>query len=164
MSDEIKEVTEETVDVQKYLDTINELKNNTVSKEDYYKLKDENKTLLNSIMDGTATASTETVKPTAQELRNKIFGPDCDKLSDIEYVEGLCDLRDILLDEEGIDYMAPTGTQYTADYNDIQTANRVYNGFRHCLEVADGDNAIFVQEVSRITNDTGTINRLRNRR
>lgn len=164
MSDEIKEVTEETVDVQKYLDTINELKNNTVSKEDYYKLKDENKTLLNSIMDGTATASTEAVKPTAQELRNKIFGPDCDKLSDIEFMEGLCDLRDILLEEEGIDYMAPTGTQYTADYNDIQTANRTYNGFRHCLEVADGNNAIFVQEVSRITNDTGTINRLRNRR
>lgn len=164
MADEIKEFTEESVDVQKYLDTINELKNNTVSKEDYYKLKDENKTLLNSIMDGTATASAEAASPTAQELRNKLFGKDHEKLSDIEYIESLCDLRDILLKETGTDFMAPTGTQYAADYNDLQTSNKVYNGFRHCLQVADGNEEIFSQEISRITNDTGLPNRFKNRR
>lgn len=167
MADEIitNEAIEEGVDVQKYLDTINELKSNSVSRDDYLKLKNENKTLLNSIMTGSAAASTEAVvKPTAQELRNKLYGPDCEKLSDIEYVEAVCDLRDILLEEEGIDYMVPTGTQYSADNNDFAAANKVYNGFRHCLEVADGDNRRFHQELENITNETGLINKLRKRR
>lgn len=152
------------VDVQKYIDTINDLKNNTVSKEEYQKLKDENKTLFDSIMNGNANSSTEETKPTAQELRNKLYGPDCEKLTDVEYVEAVCDLRDILLEEEGIDYMAPTGTQYSADYNDKAAANKVYEGFRHCLEVSDGNNEVFHQELSRITNDVGVIKNLRNKR
>lgn len=152
------------VDVQKYIDTINDLKNNTVSKEEYQKLKDENKTLFDSIMNGNASSSPEKPKPTAQELRNKLYGQDCEKLSDVEYVEAVCDLRDILLEEEGIDYMAPTGSQYSADYNDKAAANKVYEGFRHCLEVADGNNEVFHQELSRITNDVGVIKNLRNKR
>ena len=165
MAEEILEQTEDGVDVQKYIDKINEIKNNTVSKAEYEKLKAENNTLFEAAMKGPALGtSTEVPKPTAQELINKLYGTDCSKLSDLEYVEGVCDLRDVLLETHGIDYMVPTGTQYQADYNDKASANKVYEGFRHCIEIADGDNAIFLQELGRITNDTAIINKLRNRR
>lgn len=156
----INETNENDVnDTQKYLDTINELKKNSVSREEYEKLRNENKTLLDNIVNGRTldAAAEEEAKPTAQELRDKLFGKDCDQLSDLEYIEGLCDLRDILLEEEGVDYFAPTGSKYSADFNDKQTAQKVYDGYRHCIEVADGDNHIFVQEMSRITNDVGVL-------
>ena len=164
MSEEItnNETVEESVDVQKYLDTINDLKKNTVSKDDYRKLKEENATLLSSIMEGKTMSATEKVKkPTAQELRNKLYGKGCEDLTDLEYTTLTCDLRDVLLEEEGIDYMAPTGTQYQADVNDFAAANKTYNCFRHCIEVANGNNDIFLQELSRITNESA-FDKLRN--
>lgn len=164
--DENKEELEEGVDVQKYLNTIEELKKNTVSKNEYKKLQDENKALLESIMSGNTGGSAELPnKPTAQDLRNKLYGADCEKISDVEYVQAVCDLRDILLEEEGIDYFTPTGRQYSADHNDHAAAQKVYEGFRHCLEVADGDDKRFHQELDNITNDTGALmQRLRKRR
>lgn len=164
MSEELinNEPIEEGVDVQKYLDTINDLKKNTVSKDDYRKLKEENATLLSSIMEGrTMSAAEEVKKPTAQELRNKLYGKGCEDLTDLEYMTLTCDLRDVLLEEQGIDYMAPTGSQYQADVNDIAAANKSYNGFRHCIEVADGDNDIFLQELSRITGESA-LDKMRN--
>jgi hypothetical protein len=159
MADETltNENTEEN-DIQKYLDTINELKQNTISREEYDKIRNENKTLLEAIVNGKtedAAASGSSPTPTTDELRNKIFGKNCEDLSDLEFVKGLCDLRDSLLEETGVDYFAPTGSQYSADFNDAQTAQKVYDGFRHCIEVADGDNEIFIQEMTRITNDIG---------
>lgn len=168
MSDEIKNENDQEnvgVDVQKYIDTINDLKSNTVSKDEYDKLKNENNTLLKSIMDGTAGASPEeSSKPTAQELRNKLWGEDHEQLTDCEFLTAICDLRDVLLEEEGIDYMAPTGTQYQADYADKASAEKVYKAYRHCLEIADGDSEILHQELARITNDTVNIKNIRNRR
>lgn len=151
------ENTEEN-DIQKYLDTINEMKKNTISREEYDKIRNENKTLLEAIVNGKtedAAASGSSPTPTTDELRNKIFGKNCEDLSDLEFITGLCDLRDSLLAETGVDYFAPTGSQYSADFNDAQTAQKVYDGFRHCIEVADGDNEIFIQEMTRITNDIG---------
>lgn len=53
MADEILENQETEVnEYQKYLDSINELKSNTVSKDKYDKIMEENKTLLESIVNG----------------------------------------------------------------------------------------------------------------
>jgi len=163
MENENIEIKEETVDVQKYLDTINDLRSTTVSKNEFQKLKDENSMLLKSIMTGNTSTATAVEKPSAQELRNKLYGPDCEKLSDLEYVTLTCDLRDILLEEEGIDYLAPTGTQYTADANDFATANKLYNGFRYCIERADGDDRRFINELDMIMKESavGVMNKLR---
>lgn len=150
-------VVEDANETQKYLDTIADLKKNSVSRQEYDKIRNENKTLLEAIVNGRtaddAAADSTTPTPTTQDLRNKIFGKEAEDLSDIEFVSGLLDLRDKLLEEEGIDYMAPTGGQIAADYNDLQTSQKAYNALRHCLEVADGDNDIFIQEITRITND-----------
>lgn len=163
MEDIIETVDNVEVDVQKYIDTINDLKKTTVSREEYAKLKKENATLLESMLEGTAPsqAAPDVKKPSIMELRNELFGrewSDRQVLSDVEYVTKLCDLRDQLLEETGVDYMAPTGTQYAADYNDQTSAQKVYDALRHCLDIADGDNAVFHRELERITKDVGGFN------
>lgn len=154
-------------DTQKYLDTINDLKKNSVSRAEYDKIRNENKTLLEAIVNGRtedAAADTDTPTITTQELRNKLFGKAAEDLSDIEFIGGLVELRNRLLEEEGIDYGAPTGSQLSADFNDTHSSQKVADAFAHCLEVADGDNDIFTQEITRITSDIGAINKKFKRR
>lgn len=167
MNEEIMTDQNEINETQKYIDTINELKRTTVSKEQYEKVRDENKALLESIVNGQAIGKSSAEpekKPTIEELRERAYGKDSHKLTDLEYVETVCDLRDALLEETGIDYMVPTGSKYTATLEDQAAANRLYDGFRHCIERAEGDNNIFIQEITRITNDTGAIKNIRKRR
>lgn len=160
------EINNEVNDTQKYLDTINELKRNSVSREEYDKVRNENKTLLENIVNGRtldAAAEEETPTPTIQELSNKISGEGHEDLLDLDFITSLCDLRDALMERDGVDYAAPTGSQYSADYNDKLTSQKVHDAFRHCIKVADGDNEVFIQEITRITNDVGAIRKPKRR-
>ena len=159
--------TVEENETQKYIDMINEMKKSSVSREEYDKIRNENKTLLENLVNGRtldAAAEEDSPTPTIDELRGKVFGKDCEDLNDLEFITGLCDLRDALLEKEGVDYFAPTGSKYAADYNDQQTAQKTYDAFRHCIDVADGDNQVFIQEITRITNDIGAIRKPTKRR
>lgn len=159
--------TEEVVDeTQKYIDTINNLKATTVSRSEYDKVRDENKKLLEAMVNGRIdeSASTEAAsKPTIQDLRNKAYGKDSDKLTDLEYVTTVLDLRDALLEKEGIDHMIPSGKKYSPDINDQHCAQKAYEGLRHCVDIANGDNDVFIREVTRITSDIG-LPRFKNKR
>lgn len=158
MTEEIM-TTDTTVDeTQKYIDTINQLKANSVSRSDYDKIRDENKKLLEAIVQGNSveTSSTEeAAKPSIQDLRNKAYGKGAENLTDLEYVSTVLDLRDALLEEEGIDHMIPAGKKYSPDLNDQHCAQKAYEALRHCVDVADGDNEVFIQEITRITVDNG---------
>lgn len=167
MAEETTPVVEDVNETQKYLDTINELRKNSVSREEYDKIRNENKTLLEAIVNGRtedAAADTETPTITTQELRNKLFGKNAEDLSDIDFISGLVELRNRLLEEEGVDYGAPTGSQLSADFNDTHSSQKVADALTHCLEVAEGDNDIFIQEMTRITSEVGAINKKPNKR
>lgn len=157
MTDEV--ITNETnVDVQKYIDAINNLKANTRPAEDYARLEEENRRLLEAMVNGTTdeSASPEAAaKPSIQDLRNKAYGKGAEALSDLEYVSTVLDLRDALLEAEGVDHMIPQGKKYSPDLNDIHCAQKAYEALRHCVNVADGNNEVFIQEISRITVDSG---------
>lgn len=149
--EENKDITaEETVDVQKYLDRINELEATRVPVEEFNKLKEENATLFKNAMNGQKLDSPESKKPTVQELRNKLYSAAESELSQCEYIKLTCDLRDALLEETGIDYMVPTGTQYEAVSSDYEAGQKAYDALRHCLEIADGDDGILTRELDRI--------------
>ena len=152
---EEEKIEEKGVDVQKYIDQIKEMQEKMVPKELLDEAKEENQKLLRSLVEGKKQEEDEEEeqKPTIEELRKKAFGPGCENLTDLEYVKTICDLRDLVKEETGIDAFVPEGRKYSPDANDIFCAEKVYNGFRHCLEVADGDNAIFMNEMSRITKD-----------
>lgn len=62
---------------QQYIDAIRDLKANTVSKDRYNKLMEENKNLLNSLVNGesvAAAAPSQTELPPIQDLVNEMRG------------------------------------------------------------------------------------------
>lgn len=155
---EVMDSVVEVDETQKYIDTINQMKANSVSRSDYDKVRDENKKLLEAMVNGKyeeSSSTEDTAKPSIQELRNKAYGKGCEDLSDLEYVTTVLDLRDALLEEEGIDHMIPSGKKYSPDLNDQHCAQKAYEALRHCVDVADGDNEVFIQELTRITIDNG---------
>lgn len=161
-----EEKVEETVDVQKYLDEIQKLKENSVPRTDLDKLKDENKALLEALLNGKEPAKEEekTEGPTIQELRNKLYGKGAEDLTDLEYIEETLLLRQKLIDEEGIDPFVPMGRKYSPDANDIYCAQKLAEGFQHCVDVAQGDNTVFLNEITRITKDTAMPVKIKQRR
>lgn len=158
MAEELLTQEEVVDDTQKYIDTINQLKANSVPRSEADKLREENRRLLEAMVNGQSagiSSTEEPSKPTIQELRNKAYGKDAENLSDLEYVETVLDLRDALLEEEGVDHFIPSGKKYSPDLNDQHCAQKAYEALRHCVDVADGDNEVFIQEITRITVDNG---------
>lgn len=164
---------EEAVDVQKYLDEIQKLKETTVPRKENEKLKAENealfdkyKSLLEMTVEGKGKMDDEENPegPTIQELRNKLYGKGSEDLTDLEYIEGTLLLRQKLIDEEGVDPFVPMGRKYSPDANDIYCAQKLAEGFQHCVDVAQGDNTVFLNEITRITKDTAMPVKIKQRR
>lgn len=160
MNEEMKNVESQQENVgadTDYIEAIKEMKANTVSKEDYLKLKAENKKLLNSLVNG-ETVELENAKPAdIKELRQRMLKAE----SSLDGFAAALELRDAIMEAGGKDPFLPTGQKVMATEEDIKTAERVAEGLRHCVEYADGDPHIFANELSRITVDTGPVSRRR---
>ena len=135
-----------------YIEALNELKSSTVSKEQYQKLKTENKKLLDALVSGQQVDIPREEKVNVDDLRKKLFNKDAD-LSNLEYVETSLKLRDALIEQGERDPFLPYGekVQETAEQHD--KANRVAEILKDCVEFADGDSGIFTAEVQRRTKD-----------
>lgn len=146
--------TTDTPDYQEYIDTINELKRNSVSRTEYDKLMEEKKTLLSNLVNGTGTYVAEeppAKRETLDEMRKRVFD---NPRNDLEYVSGILEIRTRVMEEGGADPFVSENSHYTPTQDDYRDAELLANGLAHCVEVADGDNSIFLQELSRITKDT----------
>lgn len=157
MTEEIIETnnTNESTETD-YIEIINNLKANSVSKDKYDKLKDENKRLLNSLANGEQVEAPHTPKVSNDELRKDLFTK---KLSNLEFVEKTLQLRQNILDESGEDIFAPDGPQFSFSDEDKRDAQRVADALQSCVDVADGNSAIFTNELQRILKDTPLPNR-----
>lgn len=154
MTEEIKEQEIESTDTD-YIEVINNLKANTVSKDTYQKLKDENKRLLDSLVNGQVEAP-NTPKVSNDELKKDLFTKN---LSNLEFVEKTLQLRQNILDERGEDIFAPDGPQFSFSDEDRRDAQRVADALQSCVDTADGNSAIFTNELQRILKDTPLPNR-----
>ena len=138
-----------------YIDQIKKLKENSVSKDDYNKLKADNKKLIDALASGTqmdVVESKMSVTENINELRKKLFGKG-NNLSNLEYCDTAVKLRDALIENGEKDPFLPFGHNVVATYSDHETANRVANIMRECIEYADGDSDIFTNELQRRTVD-----------
>ena len=136
-----------------YIEAIKEMKANTVSKEDYNKLKEENKKLLQAVVNG-ETVEVEQKKPAdIKEIRARFLKAD----TTLEGVTAALELRDAIMEKGGTDPFLPAGKKVATTDEDIKTAEKVAEAFRHCVEYAEGDPHIFANELSRITVDTGPV-------
>lgn len=153
MADETKTPETESPEAD-YIAAIKELKETTVPRDQYAKLKEENKRLLQSVLNGEqleggAAAST----PDVAELRKALFNGD-GQMTNLEYVTKTLELRDQLISEGKPDPFLPVGHNIAPTNEDIEAAERVAKVLKDCVDYADGDSSIFTSELQRVMVDT----------
>ena len=134
-----------------YINEIQKLKETTVSKEDYNKLKADNKKLIEALANGTQVEGVVEPKVSAVEkinnLRKELFGSASNSLNDLEMVSKMLDLRKEIIDNGGIDPFLPKGHKVRITDNDKECANRVARVLTECVEDAEGSNRRFMSNV-----------------
>ena len=143
-----------------YITEIQKLKANTVSLDDYNRLKADNKKLISALASGETIGSTEPSNPekNINELRNKLL-KNGNTMDNLEYVQTAVELRDALIAKGQRDPFLPYGEGVLPTAEDVECANRVSSVFKECIEYADGDPDIFTSELQRRTVDAGPIRR-----
>ena len=148
----------EKVDPEKnYAQTIKDLKANTVSRKDYEKLEEQNKQLLDAIINGNGDPDDKDkveVLPSIKELREDLYGGK-KHLSNLEYWEKTLALRKALMAQGETDPFVPVGEKIVAENSDFEAAERVATVVQECIDYAKGDSAIFTSELQRRTIDAG---------
>ena len=140
---------EEMVDSNEdYLAAIKELKQNTVDRAKYDKLKEENKKLLETVINGGEYSNgQEDSSVDIDELRKNVFdNPDP---TNLEYVTNVLALRDALIEEGYEDPFVPQGSQIVASEQDRLLAEKVANKLKEMVDKADGDPHVFRAEFNR---------------
>ena len=140
-----------------YLDAINKIKANSVSKSDYDKLKADNKQLLDAIVNGARIEAPEaTAAPTKsiEELRKNVFKEDS---TNLEYWTNVMELRNALLTKGERDPFLPYGNKIVPTNEDYESAQRVADVVQQCIDYAQGDSAVFTNELQRRTVDTSPV-------
>ena len=130
--------------------SINELKQNTVSKEQYNTEKAEKDKSLKALIEGSQVADEQKEPVDIDELRKSLFSKDLDNLT---FAKKALELRNELIEKEGVDIFVGKGNKYAPDNSDYEAAQRVADAFQSCVDIADGDSEIFTRELMRITND-----------
>lgn len=150
MAEEEKIVTNQVDDnTQDYLKAIQDLKQNSVDRSEYDKLKAENKKLIDAVVNG------QTVKVEGEKyrelntIREELFNHEHNNL---DYVKLALELREALIAKGEPDPFLPMGSQITATPEDVAAAERVAKVYQECVDYADGDSALFTQELMRRTN------------
>lgn len=136
---------------QKYLDTINELKQNTVSKEKYEKILEENRQLLSNIVNGVENTKKEEEKVDLNYLRKTLISPNS---TDLEIVQSALELRKEIMKNGGKDPFLPNSSNFQATNYEKERSEQIANIFQKCIETADGNNSVFINELNRITIDS----------
>lgn len=146
---------------QDYLNAIKDLKQNSVSRSEYDKLRAENKELINSLVNGQVVVN-EPIKEKKDidQLRKELFNPE-KELSNLEYATKALELRDALIESGEADPFLPIGSRYTPKVDDVNTANKVAEVLRECIDYAEGDSRLFTSELDRRTNDVKIYNNKR---
>ena len=139
-----------------YIAQIKNLKENSVSKDDYNKLKADNKKLIDALANGTQLNDKVESKIDAVEninnLRKKLFSKGTN-LNNLEYCDTALQLREALIENGDRDPFLPYGHNVLATESDIESANRVATVMKECIDYAEGDSDIFTNELQRRTVD-----------
>ena len=145
-----EEISNDGVD---YISAINEMKQNSVSKDQYAKLQMENKKLLDALVSNKQIDVPEEKPVNVNELRQKLFRNE-QGLSNLEYVDTALQLRKALIERGEADPFLPVGSHTQVDYDMQEKAQSVADVLQECVDFAQGDSGIFTAELQRRTRDT----------
>lgn len=139
-----------------YIAQIKNLKENSVSKDDYNKLKADNKKLIDALANGTPMDGVVEPKVSAvekiNECRKKLFSKG-NNLNNLDYCKTAVELREALIENGERDPFLPFGHNVLATDSDYESAERVANVMKECIDYADGNDDIFTNELQRRTVD-----------
>lgn len=127
-----------------YIDMVEELKSNSVPKEDYEQLEAKHRKLFEAYINREKIDLPTQPKESVQELRNKLFGKDSGKLSDIEYVQGLLNLRTQLLEAGERDPALPISNNITVGQELMDDNDMIHAGLQAMIDGSDGNNGVFI--------------------
>ena len=83
--------------------------------------------------------------------------------TNLEYCEAMIALHEACEREQGISCFLPQGKDVTPTADEVNTANKFKAVIKECIAIADGDPAVFNNELMRRTKETGATN-TKNRR
>lgn len=153
MQDEVKETTQQDQQDQNqnYIETIKNLKENSVSKEEYQRVLKDNKQLLETLMSG---GQIETPKPGKEEIDKSINDlrkqiKTRDNMTNLDFTKAALELRQQVLERDGGDIFVAPGRKYSPTKDDYVAAQRVADIFQECVDEADGDPSIFTNAITR---------------
>ena len=157
MTEEETSVTGTVEDnTQDYLAAIKELKEKSVDRSEYDKLRAENKKLIDAVVNGQPgqeeQVSVKHSKEQIDELRNDLFNSPRE-LNNLEYITKAMELRDALMENGEPDPFLPVGKQISPTRDDLEGAEKVAQVYRECIEYAEGDSEVFTNELMRRTRD-----------
>lgn len=141
---------------QDYLAAIKELKQNSVDRSEYEKLRAENKKLIDAVVNGQPgqeePVPTKHSKEQIDYLRNELFNSP-KELNNLEYITKAMELREALMENGKPDPFLPVGKQISPTRDDLEGAEKVAQVYKECIEYAEGDSEVFTNELMRRTRD-----------
>lgn len=141
---ELDKDLEQKEDELDMIDDINAWKQTHVPREDYNKLKEQNKKLMKNLMNGEGIEQGKAPeKPNIEELKKKLVNAR----TNMEKWQASIDLHDATLELTG-------QNDYDIKGENEDDADLVYEGIKYCLEVADGRPEVFNATLERIMDDT----------
>ena len=141
---------------QDYLAAIKELKQNSVNRSEYDKLRAENKKLIDAVVNGQPGQEEPAVSKHSKEqiddLRNELFNSPRE-LNNLEYITKAMELREALIENGEPDPFLPVGKQISPTRDDLEGAEKVAQVYKECIDYAEGDSEVFTNELMRRTRD-----------
>lgn len=159
---EEEKVAEQETNID-YIQAINELKQNSVDRAQYDKLREENKRLLNTLV---TNQQIEQTKP-KREIDVRAIEKKLSKGSRMTSLEGFqaaLDIRQADLDAGKIDPFIDANNKNPSPY-DLEQAQRRADIYQEIIDYAHGDKDLFAQELSRrMVDPAGYIPRKKNKK
>ena len=141
---------------QDYLAAIKELKEKSVDRSEYDKLRAENKRLIDAVVNGQPGQEEQVAvkhsKEQIDELRNDLFNSPRE-LNNLEFITKTMELREALMENGEPDPFLPVGKQISPTRDDIEGAEKVAQVYKECIDYAEGDSEVFTNELMRRTRD-----------
>lgn len=144
---EAENVTEDKPD---YIKAIQDLKENSVPKDKYNELEEENARLLKALIDGDQVnvqqAETEgDINDKISKLHKKMFVEDYQG-TDLDYCQDALELREAIMERDGeeADIFLPRGHNVLVTDYDRQAAKRVAEKMQYAIDNANGSNKLFI--------------------
>lgn len=156
MEKEVVENVTEKEPTKSLVEQVKDLKENSVSKEEYAKLEETNKELMAALIDGKQVSTNQ---PEAEKV--DIFGlvkemREMDNTSlDIDYCKKALEYRNAVIEQYGEenDPFCPTQARFTPTSEDKEKAQNVADVMQQCIEEANGNNAVFIALMQERTRD-----------